>query len=36
MRNNKKIKLGKLNFYIIDDDYIDYLSKYDKQNLKKN
>lgn len=30
MRNNKKIKLGKLNFYIIDNDYIDYLSKYDK------
>lgn len=30
MKAKKKIKLGKLNFYIIDDDYIDYLSKYDK------
>lgn len=30
MKNNKKIKLGKLNFYIIEDDYINYLSQYDK------
>lgn len=30
MKNNKKIKLGKLNFYIIDDNYISYLSKFDK------
>ena len=26
MKNTKKIKLGKLNFYIIDDNYIKYLS----------
>lgn len=30
MRNNKKIKLSKLNFYIVDDDYIGYLSEFDK------
>lgn len=30
MKNIKKIKLGKLNFYIIDEDYINYLSKFDK------
>lgn len=30
MKNDKKIKLGKLNFYIIDDDYINYLSQFDK------
>lgn len=30
MKNNKKIKLGKLNFYIIDDNYISYLSNFDK------
>ena len=30
MKNNKKIKLGKLNFYIIDDNYIIYLSQFDK------
>ena len=30
MKNTKKIKLGKLNFYIIDDDYIKYLSEFDK------
>lgn len=30
MKNNKKIKLGKLNFYIIDDNYISYLSQFDK------
>ncbi len=30
MKNNKKIKLGKLNFYIIDDNYIQYLSQFDK------
>ncbi len=30
MKKNKKIKLEKLNFYIIDDNYINYLSKFDK------
>ena len=30
MKNSKKIKLGKLNFYIIDDNYIKYLSQFDK------
>ena len=30
MKNNKKIKLEKLNFYIIDDNYINYLSQFDK------
>ena len=30
MKNSKKIKLGKLNFYIIDDNYINYLSQFDK------
>lgn len=30
MKNTKKIKLGKLNFYIIDDNYIKYLSQFDK------
>ena len=30
MKDNKKVKLGKLNFYIIDDNYIDYLSQFDK------
>ena len=30
MKNKKKIKLGKLNFYIIDDNYINYLSQFDK------
>lgn len=30
MKNIKKIKLGKLNFYIIDEDYINYLSQFDK------
>ena len=29
-KNNNKIKLGKLNFYIIDDNYINYLSQFDK------
>ena len=29
MKNNKKIKLSKLNFYIIDDNYINYLSQFD-------
>ena len=28
-KETKKIKLGKLNFYIIDEDYINYLSKFD-------
>ena len=26
----KKIKLGKLNFFVIDDNYIKYLSQFDK------
>ena len=30
MKDIKKIKLGKLNFYIIDDNYIKYLSQFDK------
>lgn len=30
MKDTKKIKLGKLNFYIIDDKYIKYLSEFDK------
>jgi len=30
MKNKKKIKLGKLNFYIIDDRYIKFLSEFDK------
>lgn len=30
MRNSRKIKLGKLSFYIVNDAYIDYLSKFDK------
>lgn len=30
MNNNKKIKLGKLNFYVIDNNYINYLSQFDK------
>lgn len=30
MKNIKKIKLGKLNFYIIDEDYINHLSQFDK------
>lgn len=30
MKNNKKIKISKLNFYIIDDNYIEYLSRFDK------
>lgn len=29
MKNTKKIKSGKLNFYIIDDKYITYLSQFD-------
>ncbi len=29
-KETKKIKLGKLNFYIIDEDYINYLKKFDK------
>ena len=29
-KENKKIKLSKLNFYIIDEEYINYLSKFDK------
>ena len=30
MKNNKKLKIKKLNFYIIDDNYIKYLSQFDK------
>ena len=30
MKNNKKLKIKKLNFYIIDDNYIEYLSQFDK------
>lgn len=29
MKNDKKIKIGKLNFYIVNDRYIEYLSQYD-------
>ena len=29
MTNNKKLKMNKLNFYIIDDEYIEYLGKFD-------
>jgi len=30
MKDKKKLKLGKLSFYIIDDGYINYLSQFDK------
>lgn len=30
MKNTKKIKIGKLNFYIVEDNYIKYLSKFNK------
>lgn len=30
MKNTKKLRIGKLNFYIIDDNYIECLSKFDK------
>ena len=30
MKNTKKIKLGKLNFYIVDERYVSYLSQFDK------
>lgn len=30
MKNDKKIKLGNLDFYIVDDNYIKYLSGFDK------
>ena len=30
MQNDKKLRIGKLNFYIIDDNYIEYLSQFDK------
>lgn len=30
MKDDKKIKLGKLNFYIIDDKYINYLRQFDE------
>lgn len=30
MKNSKKLEMGKLNFYIIEDNYIEYLSKFDK------
>ena len=29
MENSKKFKMNKLNFYIIDDEYIEYLSRFD-------
>ena len=30
MRNAKKIKIGKLKFYIIDDNYVSFLGQFDK------
>lgn len=30
MKENKKLKLKNLNFYIIDENYINYLSQFDK------
>ena len=30
MKDNKKIKMKKLNFYFVDNNYINYLSKFDK------
>ena len=30
MGNEKKLKIKKLNFYTIDDNYIEYLSEFDK------
>ena len=30
MKDTKKLKLGKLNFYIVDNNYINYLSQFDK------
>ena len=30
MKENKKLKLKNLNFYIIDENYINYISKFDK------
>ncbi|MCF0125292.1 MAG: type III toxin-antitoxin system ToxN/AbiQ family toxin [Clostridia bacterium] len=30
MKHNKKLKLRKLNFYIVDDKYISYLGEFDK------
>ena len=30
MQNDKKLRIGKLNFYIIDDNYIEYLCQFDK------
>ena len=33
MKNVKKLIIGKLNFYIIDDNYIEYLSQFDKSTF---
>ena len=33
MKNDKKLIIGKLNFYIIDDNYIGYLSQFDKSTF---
>lgn len=30
MKSNKKLRIGKLNFYIIDGNYIEYLSRFDR------
>lgn len=30
MKENRKIKIEKLSFYVIDDNYIKYLSRFDK------
>lgn len=30
MKNSKKLRIGKLNFYRIDDNYIEYLGQFDK------
>ncbi|CCY71383.1 putative uncharacterized protein [Clostridium sp. CAG:921] len=40
MKSNKKLRIGKLNFYIIDGNYIEYLSRFDRhidynKNTKK-
>lgn len=35
MKNNKKVKIGKLNFYLIDEDYISYLSQFDFKLLEE-
>lgn len=35
MKDNKKVKIGKLNFYLIDEDYISYLSQFDFKLLEE-